>query len=379
MTTRRGIRLPVTLACGLAAAAVPSARAGDTTTGYVLNYYSDVDGVSVFTHYLDVGLDPWRDVAVLLHYVHDTVIIPGIDARPGSPEAVDAITTASRPIATESEAYEDFVKQRDALQGGVTWKNTGLSYYVSSESDYFAQMVTLSYARDFLGDNLNLAAGLSYSWDEIRPLADADTEGSGDHRRTLHGNLVATCVLTPRTIARLGAEFNRVEGQQHDPYRNVYAGGTNVSENHPRERLRRDLFARLSRYLGNRSSLVGDLRWYGDDWGVSSQTWGLRLHQYVSDEVVVRYRYRFYNQGAADFHRETYATTAGVDGHLTGDYRLGSFNAHLFGAQVAWRPRRAPLLGGTVRAPELMVSYERYFNSNNFTANVFETGVQVSF
>ncbi len=76
------------------------------------------------------------------------------------------------------------------------------------------------------------------------------------------------------------------------------------------------------------------MRCYADDWGVTSKTYGLRLHQYVSDAVTVRYRYRYYTQGAADFYRAVYTDPDGVDGYRTGDYRLGPLAAHLFGAQI---------------------------------------------
>lgn len=381
MTGQRGmIRIRrfslVVLVVALAAA---SAGAGDTTAGYMMNYYSDVQGVSVFTHYVDLAGEAWRDALFALHYVHDRVIIPAIDAPPGTPEAIDAITSASRPIATEAQAYEDYIKQRNAIQGTAGYRDASLSYYVSKESDYFAQMVTVAYNRDFLRDNLNLAGGVSYSWDEIRPLDHFSSEGTVDHRDTLHGNLVATGILTSRTVLRAGVEINSVDGLQNDPYRNVYAGGTRVPERHPRARTRRDLFVRLGQYLGNRSSIKADARFYTDDWGIDSQTYGLRLHQYVTDAVVVRYRYRYYSQSGAYFERDLYDEVTGIDGYLTGDYRLRGFNAHLFGAQLAWRPRRAPLVGDAVRDPELILSYERYFNSNNFTANIFETGLRVSF
>ena len=80
-----------------------------------------------------------------MEWVHDEVIIPALDAPPGSDEAVDAITTASRPIQDLADAYEDFVKVRDSLQGTVSWKGAAAGYYVSSENDYFAQMISAGY------------------------------------------------------------------------------------------------------------------------------------------------------------------------------------------------------------------------------------------
>jgi hypothetical protein len=346
---------------------------------YNFHYFSDVDGLNVYTHYAGYRMQAERNVAVSLQWAHDIVVFPAIDAAPGSDEAVDAITSASRPISGNTDPFEDFVKIRDEIQGSVSWHNVSAGYYVSTESDYFAQMVSGGYNHGFLGDNLNVAGGLSYSWDNIQPLADADTEGIADFRKTLHWNLVVTQILTPTTVVRIGSEFNRVHGLQHDPYRNVYVAGANVPELHPGYRNRRDVFLRISQYLTNRSSLKFDFRYYDDDWGVTSQTYGVKLSQYVTEQFVVRYRYRYYTQVPAYFFSDDYTLAGGVSGLRTGDYRLGGYGAHLFGGRVLWQPRGLARRIGFLKQTQFELSYERYFNSNNFFANVVETGLQISF
>jgi len=237
--------------------------------------------------------------------------------------------------------------------------------------------LSASYNRDFNGDNLNIAVSASYSWDSIEPLEDSDTQGVPDYRRTTYWSLVATRVITKATVLRGGAEFNHVRGLQEDPYRNVYVAGTNVPEHHPDERMRTDLFVGLSQYIYNRSSVKLDYRYYSDDWGVTSHMIGVKLNQYVNDQFTFRYRYRYYAQLPSDFFRVDYAEPGGVGGYQTGDYRLGDFGAHLFGGQVQWYPHR--LFGRFGVRSQFTLGYERYFNSNNFSADVFETGLQVAF
>ena len=351
----------------------------DESAGCVVHFFSDVNGVDVVSMFVDYGLSTRPGLKANLEWSHDIVVIPAIDAPRGSAEAVDAITTASRPIADADQPYEDYIKTRDALQGSVAWKEVRGGYYVSSESDYFAQMVSFGWDRDLQRDNLNLAAGLSYGWDRIEPLADDGATAAAASRNTLHGSLVATRILDPRTTLRVGLEFDRVEGQQHDPYRSVNAGGAIVRERHPDERLRRDLFVRATRWLGNRSSLKADFRLYGDDWEVGSTTWGLRLSQYVTDELVIAYRYRYYTQTAAWFYSDDYDLADGIDGYRTGDYRLGDFGAHLFGGRITWTPGALARRWRFLDDVELALGFERYFNSYNFTASIYETGVRVSF
>jgi hypothetical protein len=358
-----------------------SAHAGgldDPTVSYTFNHYSDVHGVTVYGHYVTTTAR-LRDVGLSMQWVHDRVVFPAIDAPPGSQEAVDAITTASRPISANANPYEDYVKSRNSVETTATYHGYSLGYYVSVESDYFAQMVTFGYNHGFMGDNLNIATAASYSWDSITPLEDDDTQSVPDYRRTMHWNIVGTQVLTRSTSLRLGTEFNHVNGLQHDPYRNVYVAGTNVPEHAPNERLRRDVFLGLNQYINNKSSLNVDYRYYTDDWGVQSHAAGLKLNQYVTNDLVFRYRYRYYTQAAAMFFRDDYTQSGGVNGYMTGDYRLGDFGAHLFGGRVQWHTGRLLRRIGVTAPAQLMFSYERYFNSNNFSASIVETGLSIAF
>ena len=362
-------------------AALPAAcRAGidDPAVSYTFSNYGDVHGVTVHGQYVTTTMR-LQDVGLSLQWVHDHVVFPAIDAPPGSQEAIDAITTASRPISANANPYEDYVKTRNSIETTANYHGYSLGYYVSVESDYFAQMVTLGFNHGFMGDNLNLSTGASYSWDHIEPLADDDTHNTPDYRRTVHANVIATQVLSRTASLRVGTEINHVTGLQHDPYRNVYVAGTNVPENHPTERMRHDVFADVNQYLNNRSSLNLDYRYYSDDWGVSSHAVGIKLNQYVTDNLVFRYRYRYYTQAAATFFRTDYTQPGGVDGYMTGDYRLGDFGANLFGGRVSWNTGRWLRRIGVSAPAQLMFSYERYFNSNNFSATIVETGLSIAF
>ncbi len=372
--------LGVVMTCSalLAGSAPGYAAIQDKTATYALNMFSDVDGVSVYTQYIDYSMQTTNQVTTSFQWVHDKVVIPAIDAAPGTPEAIDAITSASRPIIDNQDAFEDFVKIRNSLQGGVNYRGANASYYISSENDYLAQMLSGGYSRAFLNENFNLSGGASYSWDNISPI-QADGSTVSAYRNTMHMNLVATQIMTPTSVLRVGLEYNQVHGQQHDPYRSVYVDGGIEPELHPDRRSRRDVFLKVSKYLGNESSLKADFRYYEDDWDVSSQTFGIKLNQRISPAVTFRYRYRYYTQIPAWFYRDDYQNTTNVDGYQTGDYRLGGYGAHLFGGHLTWHPES--LFGGIdwVKHTELNFTLERYFNSNNFTANIIETSLSVSF
>jgi hypothetical protein len=368
------------LAAGLASAGAAPARAQGIAdepqvAGTLVRWFTDSDHVSVRSLTGDWVWPLANASGLTFHYNHERVLIPAVSAPPGSQEAIDAITTASRPIS--GDAFEDFMKQRNELEGGYERGNIAASYYVSSEADYLAQQV--GWNRDFRQQSANLSLGSSWGWDAIAPVQDDDTNTGDAHKTTLHWNAIMTEVVSPSLLVRYGVEYNLVNGLQHNPYRNVYAGGTNVPERHPDVRQRRDAFVRVNQALPNRASVKLSYRLYNDDWGVTSHEVGTRLSQYVTRGLSARWEYRWYTQTAADFFRDTYASVNGVGGYLSGDYRLGQLSSHLFGAALradleAFAPTHA-----FVRRMTLWVDLERYFNSNNYSANVVETGVDFRF
>lgn len=379
------LRRPLTLTAlglGLAAAAAPPAAAffspEEQNAGALLRVFSDSDQVLVRSLVGGYTLVLPRNAAFDLQYNNERVTIPAIDAPVGSQEAVDAITTASRPI-TGNAGYEDYVKVRDEFTGVLRVMGASIEYYHSSESDYLGQMLGVSYARDFMNQQFTLSIGTSYGWDHIDPLEDDDTASSGDEKNTVHWNVVATQVLTPTTQMRVGVEVNQVEGLQHNPYRNVYAGGTNVPERHPDARERRDAFVKLSQYLPNRSSLRLHYRYYTDDWGIDSHELATGLSQYITGGIFARYEYRYYTQTPARFYREEYESTDGIGGYLTGDYRMADLSSHLLAASLSFDLATLAADHGLFRHFAVRFDYERYFNSNNYSANILETGLDFRF
>jgi hypothetical protein len=349
----------------------------DPAAGTLLRLFSDSDKVAVRSMMGDYALSLPRDLSMKIQWNHERVMIPGVDATAGSAEAVDAITTASRPIS--GDAFQDFVKVRNEFDGSLTRGPATFEFYHSAESDYTGRQLGARYEKELMGEQLNLSVGTSYAWDAIAPLADDDTQTPGDSKRTLHGNVVATRILTPTSVVRLGVEINRVEGLQHNPYRNVYAGGTVVPERHPRERMRSDAFLRWNQYFTNRSSLRLSYRFYADDWGIDSHEADTKFSQYVTRGIFTQYEYRYYTQTAATFYRDEYESVDGIDGYRSGDYRMSALSSHLFGSSLHLDLGTVAESVPVLRNMGVRMSYERYFNSNNYSANILETGLDYRF
>ena len=368
---------------GLVIAGFPAPAASVEIDDHALSYsfrnFVDSDHVHVVSHFGRYDLDFRTGTQVFLQFNHEIVTVPGIEAAVGTQEAVDAITTASRPISGGLDAYRDFSKVRNEVQGDLTTRHVEVGYYLSTEDDYFAQMVRAGYNHDFFQENLNLAVGSSYGWDAVDPLQDEGTAGEKDSRITWNVNAVATQILSTTAVLRVGGDVNFVQGLQHSPYWNVYAGGGPVPERHPDERVRTDAFVKLSKYLQNRSSIQANYVAYRDDWGITSHTLEGRLSQYITEEVIVRYLYRFYTQTAADFYRNEYVDPAGIDGYRTADYRLEAFNSHLFGVQFNLHLGMLHRSSRVLQNSNFRLKYERYFNDNNFSANILESALVYRF
>ena len=372
---------PLAISAGLCVAAAPRAAVADLADGATLNsmmrYFTDSDHVGVRSLTNDYSV-PLKGVGALsLHWNNERVTIPAIQAPVGSPEAIDAITTASRPIS--GNAFQDFVKVRNEVEGEVSRGGGAVDCYLSSERDYVGHQIGARYNRDLGARLLNLSVGTSYGWDDIKPVADDDTRTASSTKTTKHVNAVATQIVSPTTLFRLGVEYNVVDGLQHNPYRNVYAGGTHVAERHPDHRERRDAFFKLNQYLPNRSSVKLDYRFYNDDWGIWSHEIESDLDQYITHSLSAHYEYRYYTQTRAYFYRSEYATSNGVDGFLSGDYRMNDLASHLFGCSfhldLDALAQAHPFLGRAA----LWLDYQRYFNSNNYSADIVETGVDFHF
>ena len=71
--------------------------------------------------------------------------------------------------------------------------------------------------------------------------------------------------------------------------------------------------------------------------------------------------------------------TTGVGGYLTGDYRLGPLSSHLMGVTLGFDLAQLAASVPALRRFNLSLDYERYFNSNNYSADIVETGIDFRF
>lgn len=361
--------LALLIFCAILGAATASFT--DDTVSFKTNFFTDNGGLLVRSPSLQFVKELARNTIFTLQYTLDRVSIPpyrGISAKP----LIDGVSGASKPAADSSNTGT-YVKNRNEFIANLGSARWGMTGYYSMENDYTGRLFSASFNQDFNQKNTNLAVSVGYGYDTISPIGDSANYA----RRNFLADITLTQTLSPVTILRLGCDVSRLSGFQNNPYRAVYVAGLPRLEKHPSERLRLAGYAKLNTYLRPaRASLWLDYRLYGDDWGILSHTVGLKFHQTLSKRLMIRYRYRFYTQTAADFYRRNYPV---LTAFYTEDYKLEPFNSHLFGFMISYAleplAAKLPLFAQSA----LDLKYERFFTSNNFTANIYQFGLTLHY
>lgn len=346
----------------------------DDSVAVRTNFFTDTSGLFVQSPSFQIVKSLAQDAVLTLHYSLDRVRIPPLRAISGIPLPTDAITGASRPVDT-TKTNADFFKNRNefiAALGGQSW-NT--SAYYSSEKDYIGRLVSFGFNRDLNQKNTNVAMSVSYGWDKITPLGANKVYS----KQNVMANLTLTQTLSKVSIMRFGVDVAKTSGLQSNPYRTVFVNGGYYLEQHPTERVRAAGFVKLNLYIpAADAALWTDYRVYSDDWGILSQTIGLKFYQNMSKRLLIRYRYRYYRQNSAYFYRLSYPLNS-KPGYYTADYKLMGFSSHMFGFHVSYRLATKNRWFSFLDNSTLECKYERFFTSNKFGANILQVGLTFNY
>lgn len=263
--------------------------------------------------------------------------------------AFDAVSSASVTASGGSGFQQD--RQEGVVSGQYLRHDEifALGVIASHEEDFRSQAASVAYSRDVLQKNLTLTGQYNFTFDTI-------TDGRTEQTKASHGfTFAATQVIDPKTWIATGYSFTGVTGFQSQPIRqvplttNVGAGTSveEVDEIHPDLRLRHVMFVRAKRHVLQRSAIEVNVSRYFDDWGVSATTLETSFLQHLDDNIILRLRYRLYDQSAAEFYQPVYST---AQQFMTADRRLRPFAAHLTGIKILFTlpgfGQRWTLIGG---------------------------------
>ncbi|HVV81968.1 MAG TPA: DUF3570 domain-containing protein [Kofleriaceae bacterium] len=251
---------------------------------------------------------------------------------------VDAITSASAATGSSGSAFTE-----KRYEGGAGYQRdlghviVGGLFRYSTEPDYRSVYGSAHADLELFQKNFTLSATFGGGTDKVTnagapPMVPRIT----GHLRTLLGSLSASQIVSEHGLVGLSYDLVRLDGYQQNPYRVVSAGGTLVAERHPDARTRHAIAASIRWFFPKLdTTVIGQYRFYADDWGLVAHTPEVRVVKDVGDYLTFGLRYRYHTQRAADFYKTMYASSdPAVEPYLSDDAKLSAFDGHLFGARA---------------------------------------------
>jgi hypothetical protein len=182
----------------------------------------------------------------------------------------------------------------------------GVSRNVSFENDYTSRALGVEVKADFAEKNTTLQASFGRNNDEISSFDDATLH---ERRRTREFLVGVTQVIDARSIVQSNLQFTRGKGYFNDPYRftTTFFPDTppiTVLDTRPGERKQTAWLTRYRRTLSDIQGVLAlDYRYYTDDWGIRSHTFGAAYTRTIAEGWKITPGLRYYSQTQADFYR----------------------------------------------------------------------------
>jgi len=258
----------------------------------------------------------------------------------------DNISGASIDLLARGSTYYEEEREEKSLGFDYLRDRTTVSVSAtnSSEEDYEANSVALSFSQEFFGDLSTLSLSYAQGNDEVgqniyEDRTIVDTLERGDVKRQRFG-LGLTQVLTKYWIVAFNGESVIDEGFLNNPYRNVrFDNGDGTASFQPElypETRNSDAFAvRSMVYLPYRASLKLEYRIYNDSWGIEASNYEIRYKHPIKDFLVLEAKYRSYEQTAADFYADLFPRENATSFRAR-DKEMSQFTSSLFGLGVTY-------------------------------------------
>jgi hypothetical protein len=228
--------------------------------------------------------------------------------------------------ATISEQRRDLnVSGRKYLANGTV----GLNLAVSHENDYDSVSGGFDAERHFNDNLTTVAAGLSYSSDEIDPTdAELFNRVTDETKHSESVFMSVSQILNQTSLIQTGLNITHLSGYLSDPYK--------LNDRRPDSRTQTAWTTSWRKYLaGVDAALHADYRYYHDSFGIKSHTVDVNWYQNIGASLQVIPGFRYYSQTAADFFTPTLNFAVTLPLQAT-DYRLSNYGAVSGGLKLQW-------------------------------------------
>lgn len=305
---------------------------------------------------------------------------------------VAAVSGASG-VASTGGGSSSLSDTRNEFLGGIThnFNNViALDAYMdySTESDYKSTTPTITLKKDLFEKNTTLTLGYSRNMDTVSgTFMDASEE-----RNTDNFFLGITQLISPVAVMQIGYSRNQSGGYMPEGVRLVPVDGvtadtctgesaTCVDESFPDKRNRNAYLVSVNRYfidglggLLNRSAVKLTLRYYDDDWDITSYAGEVEYYKYLTEQAVLRLNYRYYTQTQAFFIKDSYGS---ADRYKSTSPQLEEFDTNLAGIKMTYFLKDSGLPLVMLNAIE--GKYEYYTESIGVNAHVIMAGLRLAF
>lgn len=357
-----------TLLAGTSHAAGLVASDNNWTIDSALLIYAEKDRVALAEPVLSVRKEIDDDEFITVRMVADVLTGASPNGAAPSDSAQTFTTPSGKSIYTEAANTtpldDTFKDSRGALN--VVW-DTPLTTRLrgtfggnfSNEHDYLSTGLSATFAQDINQRNTTLSLGISLNNDSVDPEggipvgltvmptfpAKKATDGSQKDKTVKEVLFGITQIINRSTLMQANYSWGQSDGYLTDPYKilsvlendgsgNLRSLNPYVYENRPDQRTYQILFWKGVHQFRNENVLNLSYRYFWDDWGIQSHTVDMRYRFDFDGGHYLQPRLRYYQQGAADFYRQTL-----IDGeettlaHASADYRLGEFTTQTIGVK----------------------------------------------
>lgn len=221
---------------------------------------------------------------------------------------VDGVTSATNKEDGGGDDTPDEVRHEfgAGITQGIREGVLAVNGLFSKEHDYQSVTLAGTFSYPFARKNTTLQLGLVRSWDEVSPqIRDWKKD-----KNVYSFSLTLTQILSKKLISQGIFSYNLSRGLLSDPYQvvEIIAGDEirNFEPIHPDERVRKAIGFRTNYKVDRNSALHFGLRYYWDNWEVSSFTTSISFQQHLSDAATIRLGFRNYVQSRAFFFKEKY-------------------------------------------------------------------------
>ena len=371
------------------------------------SYYSqDGDNAAVTG---GIGTEELTDLAssiVISIPLNDDAILK-IDAN------VSAYTSASSSNVSpfdSGQPADPFVADSGAsandlwLNGVVSYSHSsddrnniwGANVSVSQEYDYasFGFGGNYSYLLNDKNTELSIRANVFLdTWKiiypfELRPFEDLGyTPLPTDKRNSYALGFGFSQILSKKAQGSISLDLVQQEGLLSTPFQRVFfkdrdaiiiGNGFQLAddiERLPSSRFKVAIGGRLNYYLNEVFVLRSYLRYYQDNWGITSYTASLEVPIKLGDFFTLYPSYRYYTQSRADYFYKANDALS-TDAFYTSDYDLSSFNAGEYGFGVSYTDifTKVKLLGYGLKSINAKASY--YNRSSSLSYFMVSGGIK---